>query len=53
MAAMECWATRNAVPFYVAMGFSEEGPMEVPLQPGITFPAIYMRMDLAQRQGRE
>lgn len=53
MAEMECWATRNAVPFYAAMGFAEEGPMEVPLQPGITFPAVCMRMDLAQRQDGE
>lgn len=44
---LECWATRNAVPFYAAQGFTEEGPMDVPLQPGITFPSVRMRMGLA------
>ena len=45
---LECWSTRTAVPFYSAVGFRVEGPMEVPLQPGITFPAIRMRLDLAR-----
>lgn len=48
---LECWATRNAVPFYAAMGFAEEGPMEVQLQPGITFPAVRMRLDSKQAAG--
>lgn len=39
---LECWSTRTAEPFYTAMGFSAQGPMEVPLAPGITFPAIRM-----------
>lgn len=43
---MECWSTRTAVPFYAEMGFLTEGPMEVPLQPGISFPAIRMRQRL-------
>jgi GNAT superfamily N-acetyltransferase len=43
---MECWSTRNAVPFYAAMGFASEGPMQVELRPGIGFPAIWMRMRL-------
>lgn len=48
MRELECWATRNAVPFYVAMGYAEEDPMEVPLQPGITFPSVRMRLGLLQ-----
>lgn len=49
---MECWSTRNAVPFYAAMGFVAEAAMEVPLQPGITFPAVRMRLDLAPGPSR-
>ncbi|MEX0339101.1 MAG: GNAT family N-acetyltransferase [Arenibacterium sp.] len=44
---MECWSTRNAVPFYARFGFKTRGPMEVPLQPGITFPSVRMHMVLA------
>lgn len=51
MRELECWATRNAVPFYAAMGFVEEGPMEVTLQPGITFPSVRMRLGLAEVPG--
>ncbi|MAC76606.1 MAG: GNAT family N-acetyltransferase [Rhodobacteraceae bacterium] len=39
---LECWSTRTAEPFYAAMGFAARGPMEVPLAPGISFPAIRM-----------
>lgn len=39
---LECWSTRTAEPFYAALGFAAQGPMEVPLAPGITFPAIRM-----------
>jgi GNAT superfamily N-acetyltransferase len=39
---MDCLATRTAVPFYAAVGFETFGPVEVPLRPGITFPAIRM-----------
>jgi len=42
IAAVDCTATRNAVPFYSAMGFVEIGPTEVPLAPGIVFPAVRM-----------
>jgi len=45
---MECWATLTAVRFYEAMGFAGEGPMEVPLAPGITFPCMRMRQRLEQ-----
>ena len=51
MRRMECWSTRNAVPFYASVGFSEVGLMDVELQPGITFPSVRMRMDLASRSG--
>ncbi|MFA3918148.1 GNAT family N-acetyltransferase [Ruegeria hyattellae] len=44
---MECWSTRTAVSFYAAMGFQNEGPMQVPLQAGISFPAIRMRQRLS------
>lgn len=40
--ALECWSTRTAEPFYAALGFRALGPMEVPLAPGIAFPAIRM-----------
>ena len=38
-----CLATRTAVPFYRALGFRPTGQVEVPLDRGITFPAIRMR----------
>lgn len=53
MRILECWSTRNAVPFYAALGFLELGPIDVPLQPGITFPAIEMRMVLASALARD
>jgi GNAT superfamily N-acetyltransferase len=37
-----CLATRTAVPFYRALGFAVIGPVDVPLAPGIGFPAIEM-----------
>ncbi len=40
---MRCQATRTAVPFYAACGFEILGAIEVPLRPGISFPAIAMR----------
>jgi GNAT superfamily N-acetyltransferase len=40
---MLCLATRTAVPFYQALGFTALGPVEVPLAPGIGFPAIRMQ----------
>lgn len=43
---MECWSTFTAEPFYRAMGFETEGPIDVPLQPGITFPALRMKQRL-------
>lgn len=42
LARLDCLATRTAVPFYRAMGFEALGPVEVPLAPGIVFPAERM-----------
>ena len=39
---LECLSTRMAVPFYAALGFRVLGPVEVPLRPGIVFPAVAM-----------
>lgn len=39
---MECLSTRTAVPFYMSLGFGVVGPVEVPLRPGIVFPAVQM-----------
>jgi len=39
---MECLATRNAVPFYVAMGFAVERQVTIGLRPGIDFPVTRM-----------
>lgn len=40
---LTCLSTRTAVPFYEAMGFRTVGPVEVPLRPGIVFPAVRMQ----------
>jgi GNAT superfamily N-acetyltransferase len=45
-AGLDCQSTRNAVPFYQAMGFVPLGAVEVPLAPGITFPAVQMHRGL-------
>jgi GNAT superfamily N-acetyltransferase len=44
---MECLSTRTAVPFYTAIGFRQLEAVEVPLRPGIVFPAVRMICDLA------
>ena len=49
---LQCQSTRTAVPFYAACGFRELGPIEVPLQPGISFPAVAMERDLGPAPGR-
>lgn len=46
LARMECLSTLTAVPFYAACGFDEQGPVTVPLRPGIDFPAILMQRSL-------
>jgi GNAT superfamily N-acetyltransferase len=43
---LDCNATRTAVPFYQAMGFTALGPIEIDLRPGITFPAVRMQCRL-------
>jgi len=43
---LQCQSTRTAVPFYTACGFRELGAVEVPLAPGITFPAVAMERGL-------
>jgi GNAT superfamily N-acetyltransferase len=40
---MECWSTYTAEPFYQAMGFETLALIDVPLAPGIAFPAKRMR----------
>ena len=42
MRRLDCLATRAAVPFYAALGFQDQGGVDVPLRPGIVFPAIRM-----------
>ncbi len=44
---LDCLSTRTAVPFYAALGFRALYPTEVPLGPGISFPAVRMLADLA------
>jgi GNAT superfamily N-acetyltransferase len=39
-------STRNAVPFYRAIGFEERTEIEITLRPGITFPAVEMARGL-------
>lgn len=41
-ASLECLSTRTAVPFYESFGFRMVQPVDVPLRPGIVFPAIRM-----------
>ena len=39
---LDCLSSRTAVPFYASLGFQEMGAVEVPLRPGIVFPAVQM-----------
>jgi GNAT superfamily N-acetyltransferase len=39
---LESLSTRLAVPFYESLGFATIQPIEVPLRPGIGFPAVRM-----------
>ncbi len=39
---LDCLATRTGVPFYLALGFTELGPVEMTLGPGIGFPVVRM-----------
>jgi GNAT superfamily N-acetyltransferase len=42
MLRLNCLSTRTAVPFYASLGFREMGAVDVPLRPGIVFPAVRM-----------
>jgi len=42
MTQLHCQSTRTAVRFYQAMGFVPQGEIDIPLRPGITFPAVFM-----------
>ncbi|WP_323786155.1 GNAT family N-acetyltransferase [Thalassovita sp.] len=42
MLNLHCQATLTAVPFYTALGFLPQHRIDVPLRPGITFPAMFM-----------
>lgn len=39
---LDCLSTRTAVAFYASLGFRVINPVDVPLAPGIEFPAIRM-----------
>ncbi len=45
---LDCLATRNAVPFYTALGFRLLFPTEVQLAPGISFPVVRLMADLSR-----
>lgn len=47
MRQLHCQSTRTAVPFYTTVGFVAQGEIDIPLRPGISFPAIFMTRTLA------
>jgi GNAT superfamily N-acetyltransferase len=48
MMRLDCLSTRTAVPFYQSLGFRPLFLVDVPLAPGIVFPAVRMMADLRQ-----
>lgn len=42
MTQLHCQSTRTAVGFYEAMGFVQHAEIDIPLRPGIHFPAVFM-----------
>jgi GNAT superfamily N-acetyltransferase len=46
VSALDCLATRTAVPFYSALGFRALGPVTMALRPGIEFTAVRMIRDI-------
>ena len=46
VARFDCLSTRTAVPFHAALGFLPLGEVDVPLRPGINFPAVRMVCEL-------
>ncbi|MBI1171805.1 GNAT family N-acetyltransferase [bacterium] len=43
VARYHCLSTLTAVPFYASVGFVVQGPIHVPLAPGLAFPAVRMQ----------
>ncbi len=46
MLRLDCLSTRTAVPFYKTCGFEVVQEVLVPLQSGIDFPSVAMRMEI-------
>ncbi|TCK99407.1 acetyltransferase (GNAT) family protein [Shimia isoporae] len=46
MSRLSCMSTHTARAFYRAMGFAEQGEVELTLAPGVHFPAVQMQMAL-------
>lgn len=44
---LDCLSTRTAIPFYDALGFRVLHEVDVPLAPGIIFPAVRMMRQIA------
>jgi N-acetylglutamate synthase-like GNAT family acetyltransferase len=44
---LHCFSTLNAEPFYRASGFETIGPIDVPMGPTVTFPAVLMKRKIA------
>ena len=47
MVGMDCYSTRTAVPFYRSHGFETVQEIDLELRPGIVFPSVMMRLELA------
>jgi N-acetylglutamate synthase-like GNAT family acetyltransferase len=43
---LDCLATRTAVPFYAALGFTAMDEVQIALRPGIPFPVVRMQRPL-------
>ncbi|WGV17651.1 GNAT family N-acetyltransferase [Fuscovulum ytuae] len=44
---LDCMSTRTAIPFYDALGFRVLHEVDVPLAPGIVFPAVRMMRQIS------
>lgn len=44
---LDCLSTRTAIPFYDALGFRVMHEVDVPLAPGIVFPAVRMMRQIS------
>ncbi len=47
---LDCLSTRTAVPFYASVGFTVLGPVEVPIIPALSFPAVRMVCKISGRK---